>query len=226
MTYNKNYYSVLGVSENASQDEIKSVYRKLAKKYHPDMNKENKKQAEEKFKEISEAYYVLGDVKRRAEYNEYKRGGFASAGAGAGARGRAYNPAEGFDIDDLLSHLGFARAGQRSRGGAQSRMGGYENFDDVFSQMFSGGGGGGTRSYRVNVNPNDIKTDMEARTQIPKAFAQTGGKIDLKIGNGKIISVKVPPNTTDGTRLRLRGFGEECPYCHKQGDMYLRISVV
>src|SRR3989338_6697148 len=83
MAEDRDYYGVLGVAEKATVEQIKSAYRKLALKFHPDKNPGNK-EAEERFKKISEAYYVLSDEKKRAEYDAYKRGGFAGAAGGGG----------------------------------------------------------------------------------------------------------------------------------------------
>ncbi|MBI3315669.1 MAG: J domain-containing protein, partial [Candidatus Omnitrophica bacterium] len=115
MASNKDYYKILGVGESASLDEVKNKYRELAKKYHPDANPNNKS-AEEKFKEISEAYYVLSDAKRRADYDAYKKGGFSATGGPASG----WQGAQGFDFEELL------RAFQGAKGGrsAHRRFGG------------------------------------------------------------------------------------------------------
>lgn len=98
----KDYYQILGVPENASQDEIKAAFRKLAFKHHPDMNRGNEKQAEEKFKEINEAYGVLGDEGKRQQYDSARRSGFA----GAGAQGFGYSQSDIFR--DAFSNPAFA----------------------------------------------------------------------------------------------------------------------
>ncbi|MEA3436391.1 MAG: DnaJ domain-containing protein, partial [Thermodesulfobacteriota bacterium] len=99
----KDYYAIMGVSENASRDEIKAAYRKLAFKYHPDRSPEEKKKAsEEKFKEIAAAYYVLGDEKRKKEYDDYRRGAYDfRSGPGAGD----FASQSGFDFEDLMKHF-------------------------------------------------------------------------------------------------------------------------
>lgn len=215
----KNYYKILGMPENAGTDQIKSAYRQLAKKYHPDMNPTNRAAAEQKFKEISEAYYVLGDPKRRQEYDLYRRGG---AGPGAG---RVYNPAEGFDFEDLLSHMGFGGRGGRPTG-RRAQMN-FDIFDDILSQFFSADfGNGPTRVYTMNSGGRDrINTDVEAEVDIPKPLAQNGGKVDIRLGKGKTLSVKIPAGTASGTKLRLKGAGHECPHCQKRGDIFLKVRV-
>src|SRR5437868_3991732 len=124
MQANKDYYQVLGVPESASEDEIKKVYRKLAVKYHPDKNPGNK-EAEAKFKDISAAYYVLSDPKRRKEYDQIRKYGGAQASNFAGA--------QGFNFEDLLRQFG-------GGGGGRSRSARYSAFGDIFEVLFSGGG--------------------------------------------------------------------------------------
>lgn len=220
MQPNKDYYKILGVSENASIDEIKSAYRKLAKKYHPDMNPNDKKTAEEKFKEVSEAYYVLGDPKRRQEYDMFRKGGFAYSGR----PGQSYAYAQGFDIEDLLSHLGFAtkQSGKRTR---TTRMD-FSIFDDIFGEIFSPGERSGfTRIYTTSPQTEKVNTDLNAQIQIPKHLAENGGKINLSLPNRKPITVTIPKGVTDGTKLRLAGLGEPCPCCGKKGDLLLKVNL-
>ena len=108
----KDYYKILGVPENAPVDAIKKTYRILAKKYHPDANPNNKA-AEEKFKEISEAYYVLSDEKKRREYDEYRRSGFSGPSGG----GQGFQGAQGFNFEEILRAF---RGAQGGRGGGFS----------------------------------------------------------------------------------------------------------
>src|SRR5712691_1115336 len=124
----KDFYEILGVKKTATEEEIKKAYRNLAKKYHPDRNKGNK-EAENKFKEVSEAYAVLSDKEKREQYDRLGREAFSFGGAGGGQ-----NPFAGFDF----SQFGGARArtGRRSAGGPAG-------FTDIFSDLFGGRGGGG-----------------------------------------------------------------------------------
>ena len=85
MANSKDYYDILGVSKSASEDDIKRAYRKLARKYHPDLNKDNPKEAEEKFKEVNEAYHVLSDADKRAQYDQMGPDAFQQASQGGGA---------------------------------------------------------------------------------------------------------------------------------------------
>src|SRR5689334_15193373 len=123
----KDFYKVLGVSKTAEADEIKKSYRKLARKYHPDSNAGDAS-AEAKFKEVSEAYDVVGDAKKRKEYDEARRlfgsGGFRMPGSGGGAQGGGF----GFDVGDLFNRGG---AGAGTAGGG---------LGDILGGMFGGGG--------------------------------------------------------------------------------------
>ena len=114
----RDYYDVLGLQRTASEDEIKKSFRRLARQYHPDVNKE--KDAEARFKEINEAYEVLGDAQKRQAYDRFGHAGVSGAGAGAGAGG---NPFEGFgfgSFNDLFEQL-FANASAGTRRGAPQR---------------------------------------------------------------------------------------------------------
>lgn len=221
MQPNKDYYKILGVSEKATTDQIKSAYRQLAKKYHPDMNPNDRKGAELKFKEMSEAYYVLGDEKRRQEYDLMRKGGFAYEGR----PGQTYANAQGFDIEDLLSHLGFATRSSGKRR-ASSRMD-FDMFDDVFGETFSPGERSGfTRVYSTSSPVSEqVNTDINAQIEIPQSLASSGGKVDLSLPNRKNITVSIPKGVTNGTKLRLAGLGEPCPCCRHKGDLLLKIKV-
>ena len=131
MAQSKDYYAVLGVSPAATADEIKKVYRKLAKKYHPDTNKSEAKAAE-RFKEVSEAYQVLGDAEKRKQYDQMRQlgafGGFGGAGARTGRSGagaRAGNSQGGYQGSIDLGDLG--------------DLGGFGGIGDLFGSMFGGG---------------------------------------------------------------------------------------
>ena len=155
MAQNKDYYAVLGVSASASQDEIKKQYRKLAAKHHPDKNANDAKAAE-RFKEISEAYQVLGDAEKRKQYDDMRRlgafGGFGSAGARGSGRG-AGGPPGGF-----------------STGGSfrfeDVDLGGLGGLGDLFGSMF-----GGDRRRREPERGQDVEVNLE----VPFRTAVTGG---------------------------------------------------
>ncbi|OGW81981.1 MAG: hypothetical protein A3G33_04335 [Omnitrophica bacterium RIFCSPLOWO2_12_FULL_44_17] len=224
MASTKDYYKSLGVSESSTDDEIKKAYRKLAVKYHPDKNPNNK-QAEEKFKDISEAYYVLSDAKRRKEYDLMKKGGFRSG---------SFHGAEGFDLNEFLNAVRGQRSGRKGFGSI---------FDDLFgedvyssSQGFPGGQGG----FRVYTTGSDqpfhqtqaqnemleeIDTDIDSIVSISKDRASKGGKVAIRNRSGQTIKVAIPKNIKDGQRLRIQGQGNVCPCCKKRGDLYLAIKI-
>lgn len=230
MAQQKDYYKVLGVPESAPAEEIKKVYRKLAVKYHPDKNPTNAKQSEAKFKEISEAYYVLSDEKRRAQYDQMRKFGGGNPGNFAGA--------QGFNFEDLLRQYS---SGGRVRGGG----GRYSAFSDIFGDLFSGGGGGSGGPFRVYSSGSPRQgfyEDEDEYGQVPEQASQEsadvivnlkisrkkskeGGSVMFKTPEGQTISVKIPANTREGQKLRLARQGRSCPTCHHPGDLILQIRI-
>ena len=220
MSTNKDYYSVLGVSQSAGIDEIKKAYRALAFKYHPDKVSEDKKKAsEEKFKEISEAYYALSDQKRREEYDLYRKGGRASSGGD-------FAEAHGFDFDEILKHFsGLGGSGRRSK--ARSFSGGMFNFEDVFD-TFEHMGDGSTRQYIYSSDDNSYQRPPEEETDINASFKVSarilaqGGEVKFN-HNGKQLTLKIKPGTKSGQKLRLKNQGKVCRYCNHSGDLIIAI---
>lgn len=221
MQHQKDYYKILGVAENTSEEEIKKVYRKLAVTYHPDKNPGNVKAAEAKFKEISEAYYVLGDAKRRAEYDQMRRLG---VGGGRGYTGN-FAGTHGFNFEDLLKQFGSGR-GRPS--------GQYSVFGDIFEDLFSGSSGQG-QSYRTYKTQSPYgweqeeepspSADVVVNLKISKEKAEKGGQVTFQSPEGKTIAVKIPPKTKPGQKLRLTRQGKICSTCQHEGDMILQIKV-
>ena len=212
----KDYYEILGVKEGATADEIKKVYRGLAKKYHPDANPNNKS-AEEKFKEISEAYYVLSDAKKRREYDTYKHSGFSQ---GQGVRGGAqgFQGAQGFDFEEILRAF---RGVQGGGGNYRVRTGGGRN---IFEGIF-GGQDAGDEYGDSGMQVSKVSSDLTATLRVPKAKAQKGGELRFTISNGKTITVNIPPGITSGKKLRLSRQGNICQTCDHPGDLILTIKV-
>jgi molecular chaperone DnaJ len=178
----KDYYEILGVSKTASDDELKKAYRNLAKKFHPDKNKGNK-EAENKFKEISEAYAVLSDKEKRSQYDRLGAEAFGPGGA---------NPFAGFDFSEFMGSFGGGRGGRTSgrRGG-----GGTMDFTDIFGDLFGGGGGGGAR---YEPQPSTI----EAQLAIDFRDAVLGNTLSINV-NGEPIKVKIPEGIGNGQKIRV-----------------------
>ena len=216
----KDYYKVLGVSENASPEDIKKAYRKLAFKYHPDRNPnpKDKKEAEIKFKDISEAYYVLNDPKRKAEYDQFRKGGFRPRGQYSGTQ----DFTQGFDFSEFLNA---ARGGNFSSGNQGFGL------DDLFENMFysqpRSAGGAHTYRYSSDDEPTaqQVNTDVELAAKISKEQALKGGKIIIKTSAGKSISVTIPKPAQNNQILRVREQGKVCPCCDKKGDLLIKIQV-
>ena len=208
----KDYYDILKVKESTSPDEIKKAYRDLAKKYHPDANPNNKS-AEEKFKEISEAYYVLSDEKKRREYDNYRKGGFSQA-YGGGAQG--FQGAQGFDFEEILRAVRGAQSGRRTH----VRFGG--GFEDIFGDIFGGGRG---YAQEEEESLEQVSADVTAVLKISKSRAQKGGEVSFAAREGKKITVKIPTGISSGKKLRLSRQGNVCPTCSHPGDLILSIKV-
>lgn len=220
MAGNKDYYQILGVGETASPDEIKKAYRALAKKFHPDANPNNKS-AEEKFKEISEAYYVLSDEKKRRDYDSFKRSGF-SGSYGGGGGGQGFQGARGFNFEEILRA---ARSAQSGGGRTTFRFGGSARpFADIFGDIFSGGGAYGGEEEGESY-PTKISADLSATLKISRARAQKGGEVSFGTSGGKKITVKIPPGILSGKKLRLSRQGNICPTCDHPGDLILTIKI-
>ena len=197
MAEKRDYYEILGVSKNASDDEIKKAYRKLAIKYHPDKNPGDKA-AEEKFKEVSEAHEVLSDKEKRKRYDQF---GHAGVGGNAGPSG---NPFQGgnFNFNGGSFNFDFGGAG---------------GFADIFSDLF----GFGSRSRRPRRG-----ADVEARVTIEFEEAVFGTTVTIEDKNGKNLKVKIPAGIDDGMAIRLAGKGGDAPEKGgEKGDLYVRVHV-
>ena len=196
----RDYYETLGVSPNASEEDIKKAYRLLAKKYHPDTNPNNKA-AEERFKEISEAHYVLSDRKKRHEYDAYKKGGGFSGAQGA----QGFRGSQGFDFEEIL------RAFRGSRRGSSP-------LQDIFGFGFEEDAGEEIRTQKIS-------SDASATLSVSRARAQKGGEVSFTTDEGKKITVKLPPGISSGKKLRLGRQGRICQTCDHPGDLLLTIRV-
>jgi len=203
------YYTTLGINRNASEADLQKAYRDLARKYHPDLNPDDK-QAKEKFQQVQEAFDVLNDPKKREMYDRYGSS-FEHAGAGFGGDEESLHSGGFEDID--LSQI----FGQRGEGG--SPLGG-------FAEMFQNlGGARGREARAVKQRGADIETELE----IPFASAVTGGEaqISLRRRSGKVetLTVKVPVGIESGKKLRLRGQGEQGMGDGPPGDVIITVRV-
>lgn len=195
----KSLYETLGVSENASADEIKKSYRKLARKYHPDINKTP--EAEEKFKEINAAYEILSDEEKKRQYDAHGDsmfGGqsfhdFAGSQMGGGA-----------DLDEILRSM---FGGGFSSGGFGSQQSGFGS-----SGGFGGFGGGFA----------EPDLDQETSITIPFNTAVLGGKYSIT-HNGESFDIKIPAGIKDGEKLRVKGKGQS--HGSKKGNLYIKVRV-
>lgn len=194
----KSLYSTLEVSENASMDEIKKAYRRLARKYHPDINKEAG--AEEKFKEINAAYEILSDENKKAQYDQFGDGMFGGQNFSDFTRGAGAN---GVNLDDILSQI-FGNGGGFSSRGGRGSFGGFEGFGGGF-----GGFGGGFGSANL---------DMQDSITIPFATAILGGKYHYNT-----FDIKIPAGIKDGETIRLKGKGRSSGGYN--GDLLLKVHV-
>ena len=206
----KDLYKTLGVAENADDASIKKAYRKLAKEYHPDVTGNDKKKTE-RFKEINEAYAVLGEPQKRKEYDRLKH-----------APMRPDGMPEGFDADAFA----------RTFGGARATAGGVEfgDFDvsDIFASLFGGASGGrATQSWGGRVRPRQAR-GADVIGQLPVTFAEAalGTKRTVRTGGGNTVEITVPPGVENGGRLRVPGKGAAAPSSGGvPGDLYLDLDV-
>jgi DnaJ-class molecular chaperone len=203
-------YQTLGVGRDASKDEIKKAHRKLALKYHPDKNPDDKV-ASEKFKRAQEAYDVLSDDEKRAAYDRY----------GADfekIRSSGYQPgAGGFDGLDLDQIFG----GGRGRGGGGQTQ--FDGFSDFFEQMMGGGRGRGAGG-RQRQAPPQKGGNTRHELEIPLQTAVQGGKTEFYLNEEKL-SVNIPAGVETGSKIRLRDRGQPSPNGGPSGDLILLIKV-
>jgi DnaJ-class molecular chaperone len=217
------HYATLGVSKTASPEEIQKAYRKLARKYHPDMNPDDAT-AKKKFQEVQSAFEVLSDADKRKRYDQFGSD-FESMGGGPGGgqRGWRYSNSGGpqqtyqFDPSDFAEMFGGGGYG----GGMETEVGG--GFADLFKQ-FGRGRGGGRRTAPM-ARGEDIKHDLT----VPFNTAVLGGEAALSVqrqdGDIETIKVKIPAGIDDGKKIRLRGQGVPGTGNAPAGDILLTIRV-
>jgi curved DNA-binding protein len=223
----KDYYQILGVARGAAKDEIQKAYRKLARKYHPDVSKEPN--AEARFKELSEAYEVLKDPEKRQKYDQ-----FGSAWKQARQTGQTPPGWEGVHFD--FGDLGQGPGGFRFEG-AGPGFGG-SGFSDFFEMLFGEAGpggreGGGMGGFRSAAGGRQVRRrggDQEAALTLSLEEAAHGGRRELSLtdpttGETRTLSVNIPAGVKPGGRIRLAGQGSPGPGGGQPGDLFLRVEV-
>lgn len=218
------HYKTLGVAETATADEIKKAYRKLAKKYHPDATGGDKAK-ESKFKDITQAYEVLSDEKKRQEYDEVRKNPFAGFEGGGG------NPFAGGGFPGFGGRGRTRTSGPGGAGGPGGPGGINIDLEDLFrsggaggfADMFSGGGGGVGGGRRQAARGADIKTSLE----LTFAEAALGGEKTVVLGKGtpdeRRLTMRIPAGVEDGETIRLPGQGR--PGAARAGDLLIDVTV-
>lgn len=199
------YYNILGIAKKASQDDIKKAYRKLARKYHPDLHP-NDKDAQKKFQEINEANEVLSDPEKRKKYDQY---------------GKDWKHADEFE-------KARQQQGQQyySGGGGQQYSGNFDEagFSDFFESLF-GAGGGGFRSYGGGRRTTQFKgEDYHATLQLNLTDVLTSQKQTIDLGSKKI-RLTIPAGVEDGQTIKIKGHGGEGMNGGPKGDLYITFKI-
>lgn len=236
----KDFYQALGVAKSATQDEIKKAYRKLARKYHPDQNPGDKK-AEEKFKEISEAYQVLSNAEDRKQYDAIRAMGAGGARFSAGPGGGG---AGGFE-DVFSGMFGGAGNGTRVRFSTSGTNGAAPGLDDILAQMFGAGapkqnGAGGYGSFGSTYGAgagadnggfaNFLRrpqrgADVQTSVSIPLRDAVAGVTVKVKSASGRQVTARIPAGVTDGQKIRIAKKGNPGQNGGEAGDILVTVHV-
>jgi len=223
-------YEVLGVRRDASAADIKSAFRRLAKKLHPDANSKDPKAAT-RFAELNAAYEILGETDKRKAFDngeidaegKPRFRGFEGFGGRGGAGGPGAGP-QGFET--YTWGADGMQAGRR-RGGAAGGAGGFRGFgiDDIIKDMFGGASGHGAHHFETEeLEPQRASTDVTAAATITLAEAATGTSRRVRLPTGKEIDVKIPAGLSEGQQIRLKGQGLAGPR-KSVGDAWITVSI-
>lgn len=218
----KDYYKTLGVDRNASQDDIKKAFRKLARQYHPDMNKGDKG-AEEKFKEVNEANEVLSDPDKRQKYDQFGSHWQQYGRAGGRPEDFNWNPWQqaggGYsqqvsqeELEQMFGNLG--------------GMGGAGGFSDFFETLFGGAGRRGGPNFGRQPMRRQRGQDAEHSVDITLEEAYQGTQRVLQWEDGRKIEAKIPPGVKTGSKVRLRGQGGRGARGGQAGDLFLKVKIL
>ena len=210
------YYKILGVDKSAGKEDIKKAYRKLALKYHPDRNPNNKK-AEEKFKKISEAYAVLSDPEKRKQYDTFGSDTFSQ-------RFSQEDIFRGFDFDDILKSFGFSGLGGDFSpifGGGRRKRSYVHKTTEPFSKIF------GEQMGRQQMARKGENIEYDISITLEEAAVGSDKRLSVKKKGGtENINIKIPPGISAGKKLRLAGKGLPGINGGPPGDLYLKINIL
>ena len=192
------YYKILGVDKNASQDDIKKAYRKLARKHHPDLNPNNK-EAHKLFQQINEANEVLSDPEKRKKYDQY---------------GKDWQHADQFEKAKQSSQHNYSNGGRQDFSGDF----GEEGFSDFFESLF---GGGGRRTSQTKFRGQDYNAELQVNLTDAYATHQQTITVD-----GKNIRITIPAGIENGQKIKLKGYGAAGVNSGPNGDLYITFSII
>ncbi|MCC3345764.1 DnaJ C-terminal domain-containing protein [Psychrobacter sanguinis] len=232
----KSFYEILGVSKDATENDIKKAYRKLVRKYHPDVSKA--KDADEKIAEINNAYETLRDPDKRAQYdamqaNPFAGGGFGGTGgfggAGAGQGGFKWEDVKdqfgegspfgsgSFRFDDIFSAFGAGRGGRQS---AQSGFEGFDHFGGAFKE--AGPAPGQDQHAEISVSLDSVYNGDDYSIKLNVPTRQADGTVSHE---QKTLKIKIPKGITEGKQIRLSGQGAASMGGGKNGDLFLKVMI-